>query len=38
MFKKYESYEKRGIRNKGNNNMEAKGLAKLIFIKLNIIK
>ena len=38
MFKKYESYERKGIRDKKDNNMKIKGLAKLVFIELSFIK
>ena len=38
MFKKYESYERKGIRNKEDNNKKNKDLARFVFIKLSFIK
>jgi len=38
VFKKYESYERKGVRNKKDNNIKIKGSARLIFIELSFIK
>ena len=33
MFKKRESFERKEVRNKNDNNMKIKGLARFVFIK-----
>jgi len=38
MFKKYESYKRKRVGNKKDNNTKIKDLARLVFIKLSFIK